>query len=713
MNSAEKIGTTLGRRNISSMPASLATTLIYLFCFGLFGTLLLRELGHLDQNTEDLARDRGGVLFRLIEITRDWNARHGGVYVPITAETQPNPYLKDPKRDLTTLDGVKLTKVNPAFMTRQIAEIAEKMDGVKFHITSLNPIRPANEADPWEQQALRDFEKGAKERLSFIDNGVNPAHRYMAPLLVKQSCLKCHESQGYKLGDIRGGISITMPAGDLLKIQHGQEHRAIILHLAAALTIALAGHFLFHRSRQHFGTIKALNAQQERLIEDRTQALARTNEELRGEVDERRESENRLRESEERYRTVVEFGTDGVLVTENGLITFANRRLGEMIGRETTEFLHVDGLEIVHPDDRERVARYRENRLRGIPAPTQYRARLQHHDPSRQVVVDFSVKVLENTSSRPPRALVSIRDVTPMLEAERNNRISRAVFENAAEAIIVTDSKNRIVQVNPAFTAITGYTPNEVRGQNPKLLHSGRHDAEFYARLWEEIEARGQWQGEIWNRRKSGDLYIEWLSITRVTGDSGNGGYVATFSDITQRKAAEELIRHKAHHDPLTDLPNRTLFIDRLENGLATARRHERQMALLYVDLDRFKDVNDSLGHGAGDALLIQVAHRLSACLRDSDTVARLGGDEFAMILPEVSGNKDVEDVARRALQSLQAPFILAEGTATISGSIGVALYPDHGDNAELLQRHADAALYLAKAERNAYRVFNAPKPAV
>ena len=132
----------------------------------------------------------------------------------------------------------------------------------------------------------------------------------------------------------------------------------------------------------------------------------------------------------------LQFGTDGVLVTENGLITFANRRLGEMIGRETTEFLHVDGLEIVHPDDRERVARYRENRLRGIPAPTQYRARLQHHDPSRQVVVDFSVKVLENTSSRPPRALVSIRDVTPMLEAERNNRISRAVFENAAEAIM-------------------------------------------------------------------------------------------------------------------------------------------------------------------------------------------------------------------------------------------------------------------------------------
>ena len=697
---SDSTGTTAAGRG--KMPFGLTVAALYLFCVLLFGSLLFREIRHLERNTEALARERGAVLFQLIEITRDWNAQHGGVYVPVTKDTQPNPYLKDPRRDLTATDGTKLTKVNPAFMTRQIAEIAEQQNGVRFHITSLKPIRPANRADAWETLALKAFEdRGEKERLELVDSDDAPSHRYMAPLRVKPACMKCHEDQGYRVGDIRGGISVTMPAAGLLEIEEAQKARALRLHVLAGLLIALAGHYLAHRSRQHFLAIKAVNAGQERLIADRTQALAGANLELRREIAERRESE-------ERYRAVVEFATDGILVTEDGLVAFANRRMGEMIGCDPAELIGTDGLDLIHPSDRERVAQGRENRLKGLTTSNRFRARLLYRQPERTVIADFSIRRLDTDPEQPGRVLVSVRDVTAALEAEHRNRISGAVFDNAAEAIVVTDGHNRIVQVNPAFTAITGYTPNEVRGQNPKLLGSGRHDDAFYRRMWESLTVNGQWQGEIWNRRKNGDVFIEWLSITRIPGSDGEGGYVATFSDITQRKEAEELIRHKAHHDPLTDLPNRTLFADRLQSALSNAHRYRRLMALVYVDLDRFKDVNDTLGHNAGDALLIEASRRLGDCLRASDTVARLGGDEFAMILGEITSAGDAEEVARRALEALAQPFVLKEGTAEVSGSIGIAFYPDHGSDATSLQRHADAALYAAKSDgRNRYRVYS------
>ena len=293
-------------------------------------------------------------------------------------------------------------------------------------------------------------------------------------------------------------------------------------------------------------------------------------------------------------------------------------------------------------------------------------------------------------------------------DAARRSELVSSLYSHTGNGIMVTDSDGIVLSVNPAFSKITGYLEGEIVGRGPGLLASGRHDAAFYAAMWRELGERGEWQGEIWNRRKNGDVFIEWLSITRIPGSDGEGGYVATFSDITQRKEAEELIRHKAHHDPLTDLPNRTLFADRLQSALSNAHRYRRLMSLVYVDLDRFKDVNDTLGHNAGDALLIEASRRLGDCLRASDTVARLGGDEFAMILGEITSAGDAEEVARRALEALAQPFVLKEGTAEVSGSIGIAFYPDHGSDATSLQRHADAALYAAKSDgRNRYRVYS------
>ncbi|MDO9244400.1 MAG: sensor domain-containing diguanylate cyclase, partial [Rhodocyclaceae bacterium] len=296
------------------------------------------------------------------------------------------------------------------------------------------------------------------------------------------------------------------------------------------------------------------------------------------------------------------------------------------------------------------------------------------------------------------------REVLERRQREEELRIAGAVFESAAEAIFVTDAANCIVRVNPAFTVLTGYTAAEVLGRDPALLKSGRHNAEFYAGMWAELRECGHWEGEIWNRHKNGDIMVEWLSISKVVGQRGAAQYLAIFHDITRRKADEDLLRHRAHHDVLTDLPNRSLFYDRLQSTFNQAKRYRRIFALLQVDLDRFKEVNDTLGHAAGDQLLVEAARRLTSCVREADTVARLGGDEFALILSDMASEDEAEQVAYRAVQLLAEPYHLDAGTASISGSVGIALYPQHGQDSEQLMKNADSAMYIAKTGgRNAY----------
>ncbi len=299
------------------------------------------------------------------------------------------------------------------------------------------------------------------------------------------------------------------------------------------------------------------------------------------------------------------------------------------------------------------------------------------------------------------------QEILECRQQEEALRIADAVFEHAAEAIVVTDAANDIVRVNPAFTAITGYTAAEVVGRNPRLLKSGRHDEAFYAQMWSAIETHKHWEGEIWNRYKDGEIHVEWLSIVKIDGGQGPIHYLAIFHDITQRKADEEQLRFKAHHDPLTELPNRTLFMDRLQTAISQAHRYHRNFALLQIDLDRFKEVNDSLGHSAGDQLLVEAARRLVSCVRETDTVARLGGDEFAIILSEMTSLEEVKQIAQRIVTLLGEPYYLDAGTVRISGCVGIALYPRDGREVELLLRNADIAMYAAKeGGRNQYRLF-------
>ena len=286
------------------------------------------------------------------------------------------------------------------------------------------------------------------------------------------------------------------------------------------------------------------------------------------------------------------------------------------------------------------------------------------------------------------------------------SELAARVFENAAEAIIVTDEEGKFIQVNPAFSLMTGYAASEVLGEPISILRLGQHPPAFYADMAESLKQENRWQGEVRYRRKNGEVFVVRLSVSRVAHAGQPVRFVATLADITHSKQLEEELRHRAYHDPLTDLPNRALFADRLRVAILQAQRHQRSFALCFIDLDYFKPVNDQFGHAAGDDLLVETAQRLRLCVRAADTVARLGGDEFAAILTDAGSRAEVEEVAARIVAELARPFALQAATVHISCSLGIALFPEHGMDAETLQRNADVALYGVKASsRNAWRI--------
>lgn len=290
----------------------------------------------------------------------------------------------------------------------------------------------------------------------------------------------------------------------------------------------------------------------------------------------------------------------------------------------------------------------------------------------------------------------------------QQQRMSRIVFDNSFEGITVTDAHARIQMVNRAFTDTTGYSAAEAIGQTPALLKSGKHDANFYADFWRVLKEEGEWRGEIWNRRKNGAIYAEWLNVSAVRNSRGEvENYVAVFSDITERKEREELMAFRAFHDALTGLPNRLLFRDRLEQALAQAKRHPaRTPAVMFLDLDRFKQINDTYGHDAGDMLLKEVANRLSRCVRSADTVARLAGDEFTVLLPEIVDEAAAQSVVDKILAAMQEPVMLGGEERWITTSIGISLYPRDGIDAETLMKCADMAMYHVKGAGRAGKCF-------
>lgn len=298
-------------------------------------------------------------------------------------------------------------------------------------------------------------------------------------------------------------------------------------------------------------------------------------------------------------------------------------------------------------------------------------------------------------------------DISEEKQDEDYQRLHAKVFENADEGIMITDMSGTILSVNPAFSLVTGFTWAEAVGQTPKILNSGRQDAEFYDHMWASIRAKGNWRGEIWNRKKNGEYYLEWLSINAVRDDDEIIQYIGIFYDITERKQSEERLEFLAHYDVLTSLPNRTLFHDRLNQAILYADRHQTEVTLMFIDLDRFKLINDTLGHSVGDKALQRVADCLISCVRKSDTVARLSGDEFTVILPFCNDREAVVVVAQKILDCLAESYLIGDHEIFTAASIGIAVYPQDCQDAENLIKHADWAMYRAKSSRSGYFIFS------
>ncbi len=298
-----------------------------------------------------------------------------------------------------------------------------------------------------------------------------------------------------------------------------------------------------------------------------------------------------------------------------------------------------------------------------------------------------------------------------LLQRNRSHRmleLHAQVFRSSREAVMITSTNAIILSVNKAFTRITGYLAEEAIGQTPNLLRSGRHEEAFYQAMWQDIQDSGHWQGEIWNRRKNGEIYPQWLGISAVRSLQGEvTEYIAVFMDITDYKQAQERIEHMAHHDALTGLPNRSLLRDRFQQTKAHADRQNVMAGMLYLDLDHFKNINDSLGHPAGDQLLLETARRLNHCVREVDTVSRVGGDEFVVLLSDAHISDDIVEVAQKVLNTLAAPFEIGQNILNLSCSIGISVYPHDGGDFDTLLKKADTALYQAKNNgRNNYQFF-------
>ena len=341
-----------------------------------------------------------------------------------------------------------------------------------------------------------------------------------------------------------------------------------------------------------------------------------------------------------------------------------------------------------------------------------------HHEPlgleTRHRLRDGTV-IEVRVNSSPVQHMGAAARLEVVQDVTRQNRdqvrllLADKAFANTGEGIVITDARGMVISVNPAFTRVTGYSPEEIVGSNMRKLKSGRQNEAFYEQMWHEIATHQQWRGEIWNRRKNGEIYAEWLTITAVLDKSGAvTNYLAAFSDITEHKKAREQIDYLAFHDALTGLPNRVLGQHHVQQSIAIAQRHPARMAILYLDLDKFKYINDTHGHTTGDALLRSVARRLASCIRAEDTLCRLSGDEFMVVLHDVADQRHVSIVCDKILDQLAQPFELEGVQLNTSFSIGIAMYPQDGTDHETLIRNADTALFEAKqGGRNTYRFFD------
>ncbi|NOR51011.1 MAG: PAS domain S-box protein, partial [Gammaproteobacteria bacterium] len=429
-------------------------------------------------------------------------------------------------------------------------------------------------------------------------------------------------------------------------------------------------------------------------------------------ITEHREAEEALKESEERFELAMSVANDGIwdwdLVKDT--LVF-DTRYYTLAGYEPDEFPSEfkEWEKRVHPHDVRNALFAIEEHFAGWSDAFDIEYRFMRKDGQYMWIRSRAKVVARDEKGAPLRFVGTHSDITEQKMAREQLRLSASVFEHSQEGIIITDANNHIVDVNPATLLITGYSREEVLGENPNMFSSGEQDPEFYTEMWQELSVTGHWQGELKDRKKTGEFFSERLSIDAVRDDAGEvQHYVAVFYDITYLKEHEAALEQIAYNDALTGLPNRLLLRDRMEQALSQAKRQEKLMAVCYLDLDGFKPINDAYGHKAGDQVLIEVAQRLKTAVRADDTVARLGGDEFVLLMLNLDSIGEAEQVLERVLHTIVQPYELPEVISTVSASIGISLYPLDEGEADTLLRHADQAMYVAKQRgKNRYSFFD------
>ncbi len=426
-------------------------------------------------------------------------------------------------------------------------------------------------------------------------------------------------------------------------------------------------------------------------------------------ISRRKRAENALRQSEARYRTMFDSAPEGVwMIDPDRRTTEVNERMCDLVGYSREELLGRNPAELADEEN----GRIFEEKARIVPnrQTRTYEIALRHRD-GHNIRTEFRATNLFNEDGSVMGVMAFVVDLTVRKQAEERLQLAASVFGHAREGIVITDAQGTIVDVNGAFTRITGYGREEAVGQNPSMLKSGRQDAAFYEVMWRDLKEQGHWSGEIWNRCKDGEVYAELLTISAVRDGAGAvQQYVGLFSDITAIKQHQSELEHIAHYDALTNLPNRVLLADRLQQAMAQAQRRGQQLAVVYLDLDGFKAINDRHGHEVGDQVLITLARRMKQALREGDSLARLGGDEFVAVLIDLDDMAASRPMLSRLLAACAQGVQVAELGLQVSASLGVTFYPQSQEiDADQLLRQADQAMYQAKmAGKNRYHLFDA-----
>lgn len=513
----------------------------------------------------------------------------------------------------------------------------------------------------------------ANFRIRYFNQGASTIFGYSHEQMIEKDLLEMHRAIGMDHRLIQKAIAAASKHGEYRFAQHvisfpNTCHLDSILVLLRAAGNKLCGYALL--SRDISETV---------LAEDAQRTLARA----------------------------VEQSSVSIVITDcDGIIEYVNPRFTETTGYTITEVLRIKaGVQRSGETSAEVYHDLWSTITKGDEWTGILRNRRKNGEPYWDMV---RILPVQDTTGRITHFVSLQEDITERKENEERLRLWATVFANSSEAIMITDANSRILSVNNAFVRISGYMAEEVVGNTPKMLASGRHDAEFFRQMWQDLQVINRWEGEIWDRRKNGDIYPKWLEINKVRNNKGETThYVGIFSDITERKAAQKEIEYLAHHDSLTGLPNRVLLGDRLNRMMARAKRHKTHIALLFLDIDHFKTINDSLGHPIGDKLLQAVTARIQKCVRQMDTISRHGGDEFVVALDDISTPVSAEIVARKILEATRTPFLIGNQTLHATLSIGISFYPDDGSDLDTLLKHADTAMYHAKdAGRNTFCLF-------